>query len=103
MVAYKLFRIRKNGTIGSLFINQRQIIPIGQWLTAEDHPTPGYAHRFGWHATTTPHAPHLSMKNRAWYKVEVNDDAPILQRPASQGTWVLAKHLKVIERLRSKS
>ena len=49
MIAYKLLRIRKDGSIGPLFINQKQRVPIGEWLDAEDHPTSGFAHRPGWH------------------------------------------------------
>lgn len=95
--AYKLFRKRKNGTIGPLFINRRQVIPIGQWLKAEDHPTKGYARRPGWHAARTPHAPHLSTKGRTWYEVEVKDAAP-LKRPASQGSeWLIARSIRVLK------
>jgi hypothetical protein len=52
--AYKLFKVRSNGTIGPLFINARQVIEPGVWLPAEDHPTNGFAHRPGWHATLRP-------------------------------------------------
>ena len=93
---YKLFRTRKNGTLGSLFINCRQVIPIGEWLEAEDHPTKGYAHRPGWHVTLKPVAPHLSMRGRIWYEVMVKDYMS-LNRPKSQGgTWLLAQQMKVI-------
>ena len=99
MIAYKLLKERKNGTIGPLFINQRQVIPIGEWIEAEDHPTKGYAHRPGWHATHKPEAPHLSMKNRAWYKIEIEDfyEHP---RPEHQGgKWFIANRMKVLEKV----
>ena len=32
MIAYKLLKVRQDGTIGPLFINCRQVIPIGKWL-----------------------------------------------------------------------
>lgn len=96
MIAYKLLTLRKNGTLGPLFINRRQVIPLNKWLKAEDHPTKGYAHRPGWHAAADPVAPHLSKKGRVWAEVEVKD-YQLLKRPASQGTaWVLAKRMKVL-------
>jgi hypothetical protein len=96
MKAYKLMRLRKNGTLGSLFINKRDVIPIDVWLEAEDHPTKGYAHRPGWHCTFKPVAPHLSLKNRVWVEVEV-EDFEVFERPISQGgKWILAKQMKVI-------
>lgn len=100
MIAYKLMRLRKNGTLGSLFINKKSIISIGVWLQAEDHPTKGYAHRPGWHCTFTPYAPHLSKKNRVWVKVEVKD-YKVYNRPECQGgQWILAGQTKVIEILK---
>ena len=96
MIAYKLLRKRKNGTLGPLFINQKQIITIGKWLQAENHPTKGYALRPGWHTTAKPEAPHLSMKDRVWMKVEISNYEKIV-RPQSQGVfWWLAKQMKVL-------
>ena len=46
MKAYKLMRMRKDGTLGSLFIN-KSCIPLGKWLEARS-PDKGYAHRPGW-------------------------------------------------------
>jgi hypothetical protein len=95
-MAYKLMRLRRNGTIGSLFINRKAITPIGDWLESKDFKTPGYAHRPGWHVTLTPCAPHLSMKGRVWMRVEVEDFVE-LKRPASQGgVWLLAQKMKVV-------
>lgn len=94
--AYKLFRVRKDGTIGPLFINARQRIPLNEWLPAGDHPTKGFAHRPGWHCTLAPVAPHLNEKGRAWFKVEVEDFRKF-NRPESQGgTWVLAERMRVV-------
>lgn len=93
--AYKLFRIRKDGTLGPLFINRKQVIPMNKWLRAEDHPTKGYAHRPGWHVAKRPFAPHLSPKGRVWKRVEVKD-IEVLKRPAIQGgVWMLAKWMRV--------
>lgn len=95
MEAYKLVRVRKNGTLASLFINRKMTIPIGKWLEAEDHPTKGYAHRPGWHCTFKPYAPHLSEKDRVWVEVEVKD-YEVFERPPSQGgKWILANKMKV--------
>lgn len=95
MIAYKLLRVRKDGTLGPLFINKRQIIPIGCWLTAEDHPTRGFAHRPGWHTTSKPVAPHLSMNGRIWAEVSIGTFVPYT-RPASQGgVWFLAQRMRV--------
>ncbi len=96
MKAYKLMRLRKDGTLGSLFIYRKNVIPIGIWLEAEDHPTKGYAHRPGWHCTYKPEAPHLSKKNRVWVEVEV-EDFSIFERPINQGgKWILAKKMKIV-------
>lgn len=94
--AYKLLRVRRDGTLGPLFINRKQVIPFGEWLKSEDHKTPGYAHRPGWHVAPTPHAPHLSLKGRVWCRVEIKDFTE-LKRPESQGgTWWLAKFMQVV-------
>lgn len=93
--AYKLFTLRKNGTIGPLFINKKQVVPIGKWVKAECHPTKGFAVRPGWHCTAKPHAPHLSKKNRVWCEVEIQGIKEN-QRPQRQGgLWYTANKLKV--------
>ena len=94
--AYKLLKIREDGTIGSLFINKTQVIPLNKWLQAEDHPTKGYAHRPGWHVCLDAVAPHLTMKGRVWCEVEV-EDYYALKRPEFQGTtWILANRMRVL-------
>lgn len=94
--AYKLFKVRKNGTIGPLFINRKQVIPIGEWVKAGDFPTKGYAHRPGWH-TAPEKAKHLSEKGRAWYKVEIKNYYKF-NRPKNQGGyWLIADKMKVLE------
>lgn len=95
--AYKLVKKRKDGTLGPLFINKKQRMPIGEWMAAEDHPTKGYAHRMGWHCTLRKQAPHLSEKGRVWCEVEVSDWKHI-ERPLSQGgMWVLANNMKIVK------
>ena len=100
MIAYKLLKKRKNGTIGPLFINRKQVIPIGEWLQAESHPTKGYAVRPGWHTTSKPEAPHLSMKDRVWMRVEINDYVKFIRPKNQGGEWWLAKRMKVLEKAR---
>jgi hypothetical protein len=96
MVAYKLIRKLKDGSLSPLFINKKSRIPVGEWLEAESHPTKGFAYRLGWHCTLKPIAPHLSKKDRVWVKVEV-EDVVYYERPISQGdTWVLAQRMKII-------
>ena len=96
---YKLFRWRLNGTLGPLFINRKQVLPVGEWLDAEDHPTKGYAHRPGWHVTDKPIAPHLSKIGRRWMKVEIEDFYEI-PRPVSQGAkWFIAKRMRIVSDL----
>ena len=95
MIAYKLMRLRKDGTLGPLFINAPAVIQIGVWFQAESHPTKGYLYRLGWHCTAKPVAPHLSTKGRVWVEVEV-DDFTLYQRPVHQGgEWILAQWMKV--------
>jgi len=97
MEAYKLFKLRKDGTLGPLFINRRQRIAVDEWLYAESHPTKGYTPRTGWHCTLEKKAPHLSEKGRVWAKVEVLDYT-FYERPESQGgIWLLANKMKVLE------
>ena len=69
-IGYKLFRVRRDNTLGTLFINRRQRLEVGETYQAEDHPTPGYAHRPGWHICSEKSAPHLSTKGRKWFLVE---------------------------------
>lgn len=78
MKAYKLMRLKKDGSLGSLFINRKATIPIGEWLEAECIPTDGFQIRKGWHCTFIPQAPHLKEKLangevRVWVEVDVED------------------------------
>jgi hypothetical protein len=96
MYAYKLFRKRKDGTYGPLFINRKLKISPGLWLEAENHPTAGFAVRPGWHCCAEPLAPHLSKKDRVWCLVMI-DDYTEHQRPESQGgLWYTANNMKVV-------
>lgn len=99
MIAYKLVRKLKDGSLAPLFINQRHRFKIGTTYKAESHPTKGFAYRPGWHCCLTPKAPHLSEKDRVWVKVEITG-LTYHTRPESQGgKWVLANTIKVLEEL----
>jgi len=97
--AYKLFKKRKDGSLGSLFINKKVKLPKDVWLEAEAHQTKGFKFRPFWHAMVTDKAPHLSMEGRVWCLVRV-DDYTEMERPESQGgTWLLAKKLMILGEL----
>jgi hypothetical protein len=96
MLAYKLFQLRKDGTIGSLFINRKRILTREAWLEAEAYPTKGFAFRPFWHCTSEPNAPHLSNKHRIWLPVEM-EEYEVFPRPKLQGgIWYLAKRIKIL-------
>lgn len=98
-IGFKLFRVRKDGTIGPLFINRRQRVPVGEWIESEYHPTKGFAHRAGWHMCTRPVAPHLKLTaERAWFMVEYDETSSrTYHRPECQGgDWILADKIKVL-------
>jgi hypothetical protein len=94
---FKLFKLRKDGTLGPLFINCKQRIPIGEWVEAEyHHRRKGYLYRPGWHVAPKPEAPHLTTKGRVWKRVEIVDFEE-LPRPAAQGgTWWIARWMRVL-------
>lgn len=71
MIAYKLFREMKDGSIAPLFINKRLRLKLNEWLNAESHPTKGFVYRPGWHCTEKPIAPHLSEKGRACIELKL--------------------------------
>ena len=104
MTAYKLLRKRRDGSLGPLFINRSQVIPQGEWLEAEDHPTKGFKQRPGWHCAARPVAPHLktelrSGERRVWCEVAIEQFTEY-PRPANQGgKWLLAERMRLIREL----
>lgn len=95
--AYKLFKVRKDGSIGSLFIGARAKLPTGEWLQAETLPTKGFAVRHGWHGCAEPVAPHLGTKGRQWFKV-LFDGITEHIRPENQGgRWYTAERMMILE------
>jgi hypothetical protein len=102
-IGYKLFRLRKDGTIGPLFVDKELVIPVGEWIDARNDITPKtLAYRPGWHVLLKPEAPHLKLdlkngEKRQWWQVEF-DDYEIINRPECQGgQWALAKKIKVVK------
>lgn len=43
MIAYKLFRVRKDCSIGSLFVNRCARLGLNEWMKAEPRRTKGFA------------------------------------------------------------
>ena len=100
MIGYKLFTIRKDGTLGSLFINRKQRLELNKIYTSKSHPTKGFFVRPGWHICQKPNAPHLSMKNRQWYVVKFYGNIKKYQKPESQGgLWFTSKYMKILHPL----
>jgi hypothetical protein len=96
MIGYKLFRLRRDGTLGPLFINARQRLYIGVEYAAESHPTKGYAFRPGWHICSEPVAPHLSKKNRVWARVKFWDWTPHTRPQNQGGLWYTANKMLIL-------
>ena len=93
--AFKLFRLRKDGTIGPLFIGQSIRVPMGKWVKARAIRKKGFAFRPGWHACSKPYAPHLSKVGRVWCLVDLKGTKEH-HRPISQGgLWYTARQLRV--------
>ena len=94
--------MRKDGTLGSLFVGRNIVIPVGEWMIA-DHslPHPGLAHRPGFHCCSKKSAPHIKLKlksgeQRVWCLVKI-EDFKAHERPESQGgLWYVAEKMKII-------
>ena len=103
-LAYKLFRLRKDGTLGSLFVNRNAVLPMGVWLNASgSYPHPRLALRPGWHCCGEMRAPHIKMRlkngeQRVWARVIMSPGARPDKRPESQGgLWWLAPRIQILE------
>lgn len=96
MIAYKLFRVRADGTLGPLFIDATLRVPVGKIVRAKAVHKNGFKFRPGFHAVPKPYAPHLSKKGRRWYRVKLWD-WHWEQRPKNHGScWLVAKEMKVL-------
>lgn len=99
MIVYKMFRVMKDGTLSSLFINKKARYKLNEKYTAGFYPTKGYTSRMGFHSVGSPNAPHLTLKGRAWFECEIEDFTKI-QKPLSQGgQWYISKTIKIIKQL----
>jgi len=96
MIGYKLFRLRKDGSLGPLFINRKQKLYVGETYLAEDHKTKGYAHRPGWHLCAEPIAPHLSKKDRVWCEVYFLDYTEHLRSEKQGSMWYTANLINIL-------
>jgi hypothetical protein len=96
MTVYKLMKQRKDGTLGPLFINSSQCIPLGSWLKAESHQTKGFAYRPGFHCTLTPKSHIMEKPGRVWVRVRVKN-YKLINKPNSTDQWVLAQQMIVDE------
>lgn len=101
MQAFKLLRLRKDGTLGSLFVGRKYAIPVNCWLTAiKDLPHPGLAHRPGFHCCSTKSAPHIKMtlkngEKRVWCSVTIKNYT-VHERPECQGgIWYVADQMRI--------
>jgi hypothetical protein len=98
MIGYKLFRKRKDGTLGPLFINRKQRLVPGEWYQSEAHKTKGYAFRPGWHICSEMKAPHLRQGgDRVWAKVEFCGIEKIIRPESQGGVWYLGSWIKILE------
>ena len=96
MKAYKLVKQRKDGSLGSLFVDASRKLPVGLWMPAINHKPKALKERMGWHCLKSPNAPHLSKDGRVWVEVECSG-AEEINRPECQGgTWLLAKQMKIV-------
>ena len=98
----KLFKQRKDGTLGPLYIGSKQRIDSkgGEWLPFDEKLSKkGFGERPGWHAPTKE-APHIKTDAKGQDRV-VRDVAlrnwTMFPRPASQGSeWFLAGEMMVL-------
>jgi len=95
--AFKLMTRRKDGSLGSLFINRTARHPRRRWLRATLQTTKGFLSRKGWHALAYPQAPHLVLDaGRVWMQVKIRDYVEI-ERPKSQGNlWFIAQEMMIL-------
>ena len=103
MKAYKLFRLRKDNTLGPLFIDAKLRIPTDTWMKSKlgKPPKSSWKVRQGWHCCYQPVAPHLNstITSRVWCEVEVRHTTELPRPDRLGGNWILADELKVVRRL----
>lgn len=101
--AYKLLRVRTNGSLGPLFVGRELILWPGLWFNARsDLEHKGLKHRPGFHCCQYPNAPHLKLKlksgeTRVWALVEIQNWTTLTRPKCQGGVWYLAQRMKVVE------
>jgi hypothetical protein len=103
---FKLLKVRKDGTLGPLFINARARLRVGEWMPAEAHRRKGFAFRPGWHVMAKPEAPHLktelaSGERRQFWEVEIADYIEETRPESQGGVWYLAQKMRLVAPARS--
>lgn len=75
--AFKVFKRRKDGTLGSLFVDCRRRIAVGKWIEAKDAFRPTWLSFLpGWHSHADFSKAKALLKaadNRVMYEVLVKD------------------------------
>lgn len=94
--AFKLLRMRADGSLGSLFVNRSRRLPVGVWMPAEEFRPKKLAYRPGWHCLYSPHAPHLSEEGRVWCEVHIRNYKHLARPEYQGGPWLLAKQMKIV-------
>lgn len=98
MIAYKLFQKRRD-KITSLFINAKQPYKLNKWYKARLYKTEGFKKRKGFHCVPEPNAPHLSLRNREWYKIEIEEFNELIKPKNQGGKWFIANKMRILERI----
>lgn len=95
---FKLFEQDPKGNLYALFIDKKTVMPVGEWLKAENHPTKGFGPRPGYHiGEGIPSAPWLmsfdstykSQRSKywrrvwaeVWYVADIDYTEEVLQLP----------------------
>ena len=97
MIAYKLFKLRADGSLGSLFINSKVKLEENKWLAADCYPTKNFKVRKGWHCVPRKFAPHLSKTGRVWRKVEIKNIKELIKPKNQGGRWFLAGKMRILK------
>lgn len=97
VTAYKLFRIRRDGSLGPLFIDRSLVVPPGKWLKAKAIHARGFKFRPGFHACAKPEAPHLVTTGRRWCRVQLKGVTKHVKPLAQGGLWYTARQMKLVD------
>jgi len=108
ILAYKLVRVRVDGSFGSLFVDKSRVLPAGKWIKADLRIPPRrriaggrvLVYRPGWHAVNSPRIPHLTGRGRAVVMVFLRGGVREWKRPGAQGgTWFTARQMLITGRV----